>query len=133
MAHQIRRSVRSGGSTALQWHGYLLWYGVSSVHLQDAVAILARRLANGLEIVGALMASCLIALDKFPGVCPLVLVMPFIIFYVKLLFWPLMLIRRRSVALLSCVLDCEQVCREQFMLCMNFLISSVMMFAGSAC
>ena len=130
VAQHIQRSVGLGGSTALWWHGYLLWYGVSSVHLWDAVAMLICHLANGLEIVGALMASCLIALDKFPEVRLFILVMLFIIFYVKLLFWPLMLIRRRSVVLLSYVLDYEQVWKEQFMLCMNFLISTVMIFGG---
>ena len=48
VAHQIQGSSGPCGSTALQWHGYLLHHGVFSAHLCDAVAMLARRLANGI-------------------------------------------------------------------------------------
>ena len=74
VAHQIQRSAGPGGSTALQWHGYLLQYGLSSARLRDAVAMLARHLANGIvewESIRALMSSRLIALDKCPGVHPI--------------------------------------------------------------
>ena len=47
-AHQIQESSGPCGSTALQWHGYLLHHGVSSTRLRDAVAMLARHLANGI-------------------------------------------------------------------------------------
>ena len=46
----------------------------ASAHLQDAVAMLARHLANaivGWENICALMASRLIVLDKCPGVHPI--------------------------------------------------------------
>jgi len=74
VAHQIQGSVSPGGSTSLQLHGYLLQYGISSAHLWDAVAMLARHLANGIfewESICALMSSCLIALDRCPGVHPI--------------------------------------------------------------
>lgn len=74
VAHQIQGSAGPGGSTALQWHGYLLRYGLSSAHLWDAVAKLAHHLANGIvewESYHALMASCLISLDKCPGIHPI--------------------------------------------------------------
>jgi len=71
VAHQIQGSAGPGGSTALQWHGYLLQYGLSSARLQDAVAMLSRHLANRIvewESIRTLMSSRLIALDKCPGV-----------------------------------------------------------------
>ena len=71
MAHQIQGSKGPGGSTALQLHCYLLRFGLSSARLRDAVAKLARLLANGIvewENICAPIASCLIALDKCPGV-----------------------------------------------------------------
>ena len=74
VAHQFQGSSGPCGSTALQWHGYLLRHGISSAHLRDAVAMLACRLANGIvdwESIHALMASQLIALDKCPGVRPI--------------------------------------------------------------
>jgi len=58
----------------LQWHGYLLQYGLSSACLWDAVAMLACHLANGIverESIRALMSSRLIALDNCPGVRPI--------------------------------------------------------------
>ena len=60
VAHQTQGSSGPCGSTALQWHGYLLRHGVSSARLRDAVAMLAYRLANGIvncESIRALMAS----------------------------------------------------------------------------
>ena len=33
VAHQIQGSAGPGGSTALQWHGYVLQYGLSSACL----------------------------------------------------------------------------------------------------
>ena len=74
VAHQIQGSAGPGGSIALQWHCYLLCFGLSSARLRDAVAKLARLLANGIvewENICALMTSHLIALDKYPGVHPI--------------------------------------------------------------
>ena len=68
VAHQTQGSSGPCGSTALQWHGYLLHHGVSSAR---AVAMLACRLADGIldwESICALMASRLMALEKCPGV-----------------------------------------------------------------
>ena len=59
VAHQIQGSAGPGGPTALQWHCYLLRFGLSSARLRDAVAKLARLLANGIvewENIHALMA-----------------------------------------------------------------------------
>ena len=74
VAHQIQESLWPCGSTALQWHRYLLRHGLSSARLHDAVAMLAHHLANGIvdwESIHALMASRLIALDKCPGIRPI--------------------------------------------------------------
>ena len=46
VAHQIQGSAGPCGSTTLQWHGYLLRYGVPSAHLHNAVVMLAHHLAN---------------------------------------------------------------------------------------
>jgi len=74
VVHQIQGFAGPGDSTALQWHGCLLQYGLSSACLQDAVAMVAHYLANGIaewESFCALMSSQLIALDKCHGVHPI--------------------------------------------------------------
>ena len=74
VAHRIQGAAGPGGSTAMQWHSYLLRFGSYSARLRDAVAGLARRLANTVvewEDIRALMANRLIALDKCPGVRPI--------------------------------------------------------------
>ena len=52
----------------------MLRYGASSASLRDTVAAVCRRLCNTTtpwEDICALVASCLIALDKCPGVRPI--------------------------------------------------------------
>ena len=101
VAHQTQGSSGPCGSTALQWHGYLLRHGVSSAYLRDAVAMLARLLANGIvdwDIIRALMASQLIALDKCPGVHPIGVGEALWCILVRSLPWPLRLIWRMFVA-----------------------------------
>ena len=74
VAHCIKGAAGPGGSTAMQWHSYLFQFGAYSAHLRDAVAELARRLANNVvksEDIRALMANWLIALDKCLGVHPI--------------------------------------------------------------
>ena len=75
VACHFQGSAGPGGSTALQWHGYLLQYGLASAHLQDAVAMLARHLANGIvewESICALMVSRLdVCYCCFPLICSL--------------------------------------------------------------
>ena len=74
VAHHIQGAAGPGGSTAMQWYSYLLRFGAYSAHLRDAVAGLARRIANNVvkwEDICVLMASRLIALDKCPGVRPI--------------------------------------------------------------
>ena len=71
VAHCIQGAAGLGGSTAMQWHSYLLRFGTYSACLREAVAGLARCLANTVvewEDIRALMANRLIALDKCPGV-----------------------------------------------------------------
>ena len=74
VAHRIQGAAGPGGSTALQWHSYLLQFVTYSARLRDAVAGLARCLANNVvkwEDIHALMKNLLIALDKCPGVRPI--------------------------------------------------------------
>jgi len=71
VAHQLQGGAGPGGCDALFWHDVLLCYGSSSAHLRDSVAVLCHRLCNSIvpwDDVRALMASHLIALNKFPGV-----------------------------------------------------------------
>ncbi|KAL5484228.1 hypothetical protein EMCRGX_G020689 [Ephydatia muelleri] len=46
VARQIQGSAGPGGTNAGHWKGFLLHYGAHSVKLRDALAELARRLAN---------------------------------------------------------------------------------------
>ena len=74
VAHRIQGAAGPGGSTAMQWHSYLLQFGTYGAHLRDAMAGLARRLANTVvewEDIRALMANRLIALNKCPGIRPI--------------------------------------------------------------
>ena len=74
VARQIQGSAGPGGSTASHWQDFLLRYGAHSAKLRDAVAELARHLANSIvewSDIRALMSSRLIALDKCPGVRPI--------------------------------------------------------------
>ena len=75
VAYRIQGAAGPGGSTAMQWHSCLLRFGTYSARLRDAVAGLARRLANTVvewEDIRALMTNRLIALDnKCPGVRPI--------------------------------------------------------------
>ena len=71
VARQIQGSAGPGGSTATHWQDFLLRYGAHSVKLRDAIAELARHLANSIvewSDIRAVMSSRLIALDKCPGV-----------------------------------------------------------------
>ena len=52
----------------------LLRYGAPSAHLHDSIAALYRRICNLIvpwDDIRALVASCLIALNKCPGVHPI--------------------------------------------------------------
>ena len=74
VARCIQGGVGPGGSDASQWQNYLLWYGAHSAKLCDAMAELARKIANNVVNwvdICTLMSSCLIALDKCPGVRPI--------------------------------------------------------------
>ena len=74
IAHRLKGAVGSGGSSAMQWHNYLLRHGHHSAQLRDCVAMLAHRLANGIvewHEIWALVANRVIALDKCPGVRPI--------------------------------------------------------------
>ena len=48
VARQIQGSAGPGGSTVSHWQGFLLCYGPHSAKLRDAVAELARHLANSI-------------------------------------------------------------------------------------
>jgi len=74
VAHQLQGEAGPGGCDASFWHDVLLHYGSSSAHLCDSVAALCHRLCNSIvtwDDVRALMASCLIAFNKCPGVRPI--------------------------------------------------------------
>ena len=71
---QIQGSAGPGGSTASHWQHFLLCYEAHSAKLHDAVAELSRYLANSIvewSDIRALMSSCLVALNKCPGVRPI--------------------------------------------------------------
>ena len=68
---RIQGGADPGGCDAAHWHDVLLRYGTRSGCLRDSVAAVACRLCNSItpwDDVQALVASCLIALDKCPGV-----------------------------------------------------------------
>ena len=74
VARHIQGGAGPGGSDASQWQNYLLRYGAHSAKLRDAMAELARKIANNVVNwvdICALMSSHLIALDKCPGVTPI--------------------------------------------------------------
>ena len=102
VAHSIQGAAGLGGSTAMQWHSYLLRYDTSSAHLRDAVVGLAHHLANMVvewEDIRALMANQLIALDKCPGVRPIGIgeALRCVLILVRLLHWLLVPILKKSV------------------------------------
>ena len=74
VARWLRGGAGPGGSDSSAWQDWLLRFGGQSERLRDAVAQLARVIANGLvpwEVIRALLSSRLIALDKCPGVRPI--------------------------------------------------------------
>ena len=74
VAHRIQGGAGPGGCDAGHWRDVLLRFGAYSSRLRDAVAALAHRLLNSIvpwEDISALVANCLIALDKCPGVRPI--------------------------------------------------------------
>ena len=73
-AQRIQGGAGPGGCDACHWHDALLCYGAHSARLHDAVATLARQLANSVtpwSDVCALVSNRLIALDKCHGVRPI--------------------------------------------------------------
>ena len=74
VAKQIQGSAGPSGVHAVWWEHWLVRCGTRSEKLREAVAALARRLANEVvpwEDVRAMIANRLIALDKCPGVRPI--------------------------------------------------------------
>lgn len=69
VASNIQGSAGSGGCDANHWQGALLCYSVQSAALLEAVALMARQIANTVvpwSEVRCLLASRLIALNKCP-------------------------------------------------------------------
>ena len=107
VAHHIQGAAGLGGSTAMQWHSYLLRFGTYNARLHDAVAELAHRLANTVvewEDIRALMANRLIALNKCPGVHPIGIGEALRRVLGRLLHWLLVWTLRRSVGQINYVL-----------------------------
>ena len=48
ITHWLQGAAGPGGSSAIQWRDYLLRHGRHSAQLHDSVAMLSRRLANGI-------------------------------------------------------------------------------------
>eukprot|EP00957_Ditylum_brightwellii_P176108 13409911-Ditylum_brightwellii.AAC.1 len=70
----MQGSVGPGGIKAVSWQHWLLRFGAASLKMREAVAKLTRWLANtrpAWAAYWALVAGCLIALDRCPGVCPI--------------------------------------------------------------
>ena len=73
MAHQLQGGDEPDGCNVLHWREILLRYGTSSTRLCDTVAGLCHCLCNSIvswDSIRALVANCLIALDKCPGIRP---------------------------------------------------------------
>ena len=74
VAHRVQGGAEPGNCDAGHWRDVLLCFSAHSSILRDAVAILAHRLLNGIVPwvnITALVAKQLIALNKYPGVCPI--------------------------------------------------------------
>jgi len=74
VAHQFQGGTGPGGCDSSHWRDILLRYGASSARLRDSVATLCCRICNSIvpwDDIRALVASCLIALNKCPGVRPI--------------------------------------------------------------
>ena len=74
IAKRLQGSAGPGGCDSSHWQNILLRYGSHSRLLCDSIAGLTRSLSNSLvdwSHIQALLANCLIALDKSPGVRPI--------------------------------------------------------------
>ena len=72
--HRIQGGAGPGGCDAGHWRDVLFHFSAYSSRLRDAVAALTCRLLNLIvpwDDIRALVANCLIALDKCPGVRPI--------------------------------------------------------------
>uniref|UniRef100_A0A1X7SXQ2 Reverse transcriptase domain-containing protein n=1 Tax=Amphimedon queenslandica TaxID=400682 RepID=A0A1X7SXQ2_AMPQE len=73
-AHRIQGSGGPGGCESSHWKDVLLRYGPHSSRCRDAVASLVSLLSNSIvdwNLIRALLANRLIALDKHPGIRPI--------------------------------------------------------------
>jgi len=74
IAHQLQGDAGPGRCNASHWQDILLRYGTSSACLCDSVAGLCHHLCNSIvpwDDIRALVANCLIVLNKCPGVRPI--------------------------------------------------------------
>ena len=74
IARRLQGSAEPGGCDSSHWQDIPLRFGSHSRCFCDAVAALTRSLANSLvdwSLIQALLANCLIALDKCPGIRPI--------------------------------------------------------------
>ena len=74
IARSLHGGAGPGGTTSSHWQLFLLCYGSHSARLRDAIAALARWMANNVidwNLIRVLMSCRLIALNKNPGVRPI--------------------------------------------------------------
>ena len=104
-----------GGSTKLQWLDYLLLYDILGICLRHTVVKLAGLCANRIvkqKNIRALKASCIIVIEKCPGVHPIGLGEALWQILCKVIALATYTDLRKFLVWLSCFLACVLVWRR---------------------